>query len=242
MINGNGKIKELTRSVPRALIVCDRPDAEPVWRSALMLRHTQTFVISTYAHAIQNWAELTPDLVILDIRTPSPEVIDLIKDLRRYSMNPILLFCEKSKEEDILEAYAAGADDCIFKPVSPTLFLAKLQAWMRRAWTVSSTFLETLQAGRVRLVPAEHQLILEDGLEVRLTNLELHLLHLLISRPNKTIGNEELIQRIWRSQGDGDITTLKNVVYRLRKKIEGNPAYPRRLVNVAGAGYSFHTE
>jgi DNA-binding response OmpR family regulator len=77
-----------------------------------------------------------------------------------------------------------------------------------------------------------------DGTEVKLTNLEFHLLHLLMSRPGRVFNAEEIIQAIWGGYGHGDQVLLKNVVYRLRRKIEADPGRPALLQTWQG-GYSF---
>jgi DNA-binding response OmpR family regulator len=73
--------------------------------------------------------------------------------------------------------------------------------------------------------------------KVRLTNLELRLIYYLMSRPGRTISVEELNQRVWGYLGDGDTTMLKNVVYRLRRKIEADPSNPELIQTVVGVGY-----
>jgi DNA-binding response OmpR family regulator len=98
--------------------------------------------------------------------------------------------------------------------------------------------LSLVRAGKHHLDPARRCLIDPGGLEVRLTNLEFRLLHLLMSRPGFVFSLEEIIESIWGGYGSGDQVLLKNVVYRLRKKIEGDPGHPLFLQTGQG-GYSF---
>jgi DNA-binding response OmpR family regulator len=109
---------------------------------------------------------------------------------------------------------------------------------MRRSWTVPTDNLSLVKAGRHRLDPARRCLVAPDGVEIRLTNLELRLLHLLMSRPGFVFSLEEIIEAIWGGYGHGDQVLLKNVVYRLRKKIEEDPSRPLFLQTGQG-GYSF---
>jgi DNA-binding response OmpR family regulator len=142
-------------------------------------------------------------------------------------------------EIEILEAYAAGVDDVVVKPISPPIFMAKIMAWVRRSLTVPVNSLSMIDSGSHRLDPARRCLIQPDGQEVKLTNLEFHLLHLLMSRLGHVFSVEEIIEVIWGGYGNGDQSLLKNVVYRLRKKIEADPAHPNLLQTWPG-GYSFH--
>ncbi len=132
-----------------------------------------------------------------------------------------------------------GVDDVIVKPVSPPILMAKLMAWLRRSWVMPTDGLESVNVGRYRLVPVLRGLVDPSDAHIRLTNLEFRMLHLLMSRPGHVFPAEEIIQSIWGGYGNGDHVLLKNVVYRLRKKIEVDPTNPCILKTWPG-GYSFH--
>jgi DNA-binding response OmpR family regulator len=78
---------------------------------------------------------------------------------------------------------------------------------------------------------------LKNGGTARLTNLELRLLYYLMNRPDQIVTVEELNQRVWGYNAEADNTMLKNVVYRLRRKIEADPANPLIVQTVPGTGY-----
>jgi len=164
--------------------------------------------------------------------------MELYKRFRAVSVTPILLFLPTYHETEILQAYAEGVDDVVVKPISPPIFLAKIVAWMRRSWMVPTAELVQVKAGKHRLEPARRCLLNPDGMEVRLTNLEFRLLHLLMSRPGHVFSIEDIIQAIWGGYGSGDQVLLKNVVYRLRRKIEADPSHPVFLKTGPG-GYCF---
>jgi DNA-binding response OmpR family regulator len=107
--------------------------------------------------------------------------------------------------------------------------LAKIFAWMRRSWTVLVDNLSPVKAGKHRLDPARRCMINANGREIKLTNLEFRLLHQLMSRPGNVFSAENIIEAIWSGYGNGDQVLLKNVVYRLHKKIEEVPGRPRFL-------------
>ena len=112
-------------------------------------------------------------------------------------------------------------------------------AWLRRSWVMPTDGLESVKVGHYRLVPVLRGMVDPNGHNIRLTNLEFRLLHLLMSRPGYVFPAEEIIQSIWGGYGNGDHVLLKNVVYRLRKKIEEDPGDPLILKTRPG-GYSFH--
>src|SRR5678815_1089314 len=94
-------------------------------------------------------------------------------------------------------AYEAGVDDCMPKPVSPSLFQAKVKVWLRRFGSLSTENLNVVKVGTLQLFPAERMVMLKNGGVIQLTNLELRLLYYLMNRPGQIVTTEELNQRVW---------------------------------------------
>jgi len=178
-------------------------------------------------------------LLIIDAHTFELDGIDLCRQIRAEAVNPILLFSPRGDEAHILEAYQAGVDECVVKPVSPALFLAKARAWLRRSWTVPAGALDCLQAGALRLDPARREVVTAAGSAVKLSTLEFRLLHLLMLHRGQVLSTDVIIDRVWGYSGGGDGALLKNLVYRLRRKIEPDPRQPCFIQTVAGEGYTF---
>ncbi len=190
------------------------------------------------ARAIEQWAEDAPDVVVIDVDCPHAERLGLCKRLRDVSTGPLLLFLPTHHETEILEAYAAGVDDCLIKPVSPAIFLAKVLAWAQRSWTVPVEGIRPIQTETWKLDPHQRSLVRNDGAHVLLTNLEFRLLNLLMTKPGQVFSNEELIRVVWGNYGQGDEVLLKNAVYRLRKKLEATGCNGKPLQTWQG-GYTF---
>jgi DNA-binding response OmpR family regulator len=224
--------------VAKVFVVCDQRDTAPVWGYVLRQQGLSVILETSLEKAIDRWSTEMPDLVVLDLDAEHEARMELYQKFRAVSVAPILLFLPTYHETEILEAYAAGVDDVVIKPVSPAIFLAKILAWMRRSWTVPIDNLTLVKAGKHRLDPTQRCVIDPDGMEIRLTNLEFRLLHLLMGRPGYVFSAEEIIESIWGGYGNGDQILLKNVVYRLRKKIEEDPGRPLFLQTGQG-GYSF---
>ena len=224
--------------IPKVFVVCDQRDTAPVWGHILRQQGLIVILETSIEKVIDRWSAEMPDLVVLDLDVEHEERMELYQKFRAVSVAPILLFLPTYHETEILEAYMAGVDDVVVKPISPAIFLAKILAWMRRSWTVPIDNLSLVKAGKHRLDPSRRCMIDPDGVEIRLTNLEFRLLHLLMSRPGFVFSLEEIIESIWGGYGNGDHILLKNVVYRLRKKIEEDPGRPRFLQTGPG-GYSF---
>ena len=246
MINTEDSVRVLSSTlehpdevhIPKIFVVCDQKDTAPVWGYMLRQQGLSVILEPSIEKAIDHWSTEMPDLVVIDLNAGHEERMELYQKFRAVSVAPILLFLPTYHETEILEAYRAGVDDVVVKPVSPVIFLAKILAWMRRSWTVPLTNLSLLKAGKHRLDPERRCLFNPEGLEVRLTNLEFRLLHLLMSRPGFVFSVQEIIDSIWGGFENGDQVLLKNVVYRLRKKIEEDPGRPLYLQTGPG-GYSF---
>jgi DNA-binding response OmpR family regulator len=224
--------------IPKVFVVCDQKDTAPVWGYILRQQGLIVILETSTEKAIDHWSVEMPDLVVIDIDVAHQDPMELYKRFREVSVAPILLFLPTHHETQILEAYADGVDEVVVKPISPAIFLAKIMAWVRRSWTVPVEGLSLVKAGRHRLDPARRCLIDSNGLEIKLTNLEFRLLLLLMSRPAYVFSVDDIVQSIWGGYDSGDQVLLKNVVYRLRKKIEADPGHPL-LLQTGPGGYAF---
>lgn len=224
--------------IPKILVVSDLQTTSPLWAFNLTQQRWDITLEPHPAKAIERWAELLPDLIVCDINSESVS-LELITKLREEAVLPILLLTANHAETFILDAYEAGVDDCILKPIEPMLLEAKLKAWLRRSSNVPVEVLANVRVDDLQLIPSDRSLILDDQAPIHLTNLELRLLYYLMGRPGRTLTTEELCHHVWSHHSAGDPTTLKNLVYRLRRKIEADPAHPHYVHTVAGVGYRF---
>ena len=224
--------------IPKILLISNLQTTSPLWAFTTTQQRWNITLERDPANAVQRWAELLPDLIVCDIDSDVLS-IDVVTQLRDQAVLPILLLTSNQTHKFILDVYEAGVDECILKPIQPSLFEAKLRAWLRRSSNVPVDVLETIQIDDLQLVPSDRSVILDDRDPIRLTNLELRLLYYLMGRPGRTLTTKELCQRVWSHHSVGDPTTLKNLVYRVRRKIEADPANPQYLHTVAGVGYRF---
>jgi len=225
---------------PRILIVSrSHFPALPDWTSGLPKTRWKFFLERELTSTTQRLSEKTPDLLIIDIETADYSILKLIRNIRREAAIPILLFTSIDTEEFLIEAYDVGVDDCILKPINPRLLYAKLKAWMRHSWNMPVGLLEPLGVGEIKLIPTDRAIVFGMTEPIHLSNLEFRLLYYLLGRRNHIMTTEELCQLIWFDRDGGDATALKNVVYRLRKKIEIDPHAPKYLRTVTGIGYEF---
>jgi DNA-binding response OmpR family regulator len=150
-----------------------------------------------------------------------------------------MMLTVRGEEEDLVRALELGADDYLSKPFSPRTLLARVKALLRRAGMENSA---PLAAGRVQLDVEEHTVQIGAGSPVRLTKLELRLLQMLIANAGHTVSSDRLLMQVWGHKGSGDRQLLKQLVHRLRQKIEIDPALPQMLQTAPGAGYRLVVE
>jgi len=209
-----------------------------LWGFILREKGLHVILETSMERALDHWSLEIPDLIVVDAGLEKRDLLPLCRSFREVSTAPILLLLPAHHETVILDAYREGVDDVVVKPVSPMIFQAKILAWARRSWTVPIAGLELIAAGRHRLDPTRHCLIDPGGQDVKVTNLEFSLLYLLMCSPGRVFSTDELIHSVWGTYNNGDQILLKNVVYRLRKKIEDDPANPYILKTWPGV-YSF---
>ncbi len=176
----------------------------------------------------------TPDLAILDINLPDGNGFDVCAAIRERSRIPVMMLTARGEEEDLVRALDLGADDYLTKPFSPRTLLARVKALLRRAG------LETggaMSAGRLSLDLEAHALRVGDAAPVKLTKLETRLLQILVANAGHVVSTERLLTHVWGHRGSGDRQLLKQLVHRLRQKIEDDPSEPAYLRTESGAGY-----
>ena len=221
----------------RVFVICDQDATAPIWGYIIRQKGLVAILETSVQRAMERSVEEIPDLIVVDVNASHAQRLELCKRFRGLSASPILLFLPTNNETEILDAYQVGVDECVVKPISPAIFLAKIMAWARRSWAMPMI---PVRAGKLKLEPARRSAIEPNGEEVRLTNLEFRLLHLLISRPGYIFKNEEIMQTVWGMQGDPAV--LKNVVYRLRKKLDLDSEKSPYLIQTWPGGYSFQEE
>lgn len=188
--------------------------------------------------AVQLFEHESPDLVLLDINMPGMNGFQVCEAIRRRSQVPVMMLTVRGEEEDLVRALGLGADDYLNKPFSPRTLLARLKALLRRAGVESNA---PLAAGRIRLDLEEYTVSIGEGAPVRLTKLELRLLQMLLANAGHSVNSERLLVQVWGHRSGGDRQLLKQLVHRLRQKIEADPAAPT-LLRTAAAGYKLVVE
>ena len=185
--------------------------------------------------ALATYEAEAPDLVILDINMPGTSGFEVCTAIRARGEVPIMMLTARGEEQDLVKALDLGADDYLTKPFSPKTLMARVKALLRRATAERGN--APLSAGRVSLDLENYQVRIGGGEPVNLTKLELRLLQLLLAQAGRVVNSDRLLVQVWGHRGSGDRQLLKQLVHRLRHKIEANPAVPQLLQTAAPSGY-----
>lgn len=218
----------------KILVADDDRDLLELVAFSLMQSGFQALKAQDGRAALQMFTAESPDLLILDINMPGLSGFQVCEEVRRTSRVPVMMLTVRGEEEDLVRALELGADDYLNKPFSPRTLLARVKALLRRAGMEVST---PTSAGRLWLDMEEHTLRIGTRPAIRLTKLELRLLQYLLGNSGHTVSSDRLLTHVWGHRGAGDRELLKQLVHRVRQKIEREPANPEILQTVPGAGY-----
>lgn len=182
------------------------------------------------------------DLIILDLQLPGMDGFEICKTIRGKLDVPILIVSAKKEELDKIRGFGLGADDFVTKPFSPNELVARAKAHLAR----SERFMigkqpkesDSIQIRELNIQPSSHRVFVHDK-EVMLTAKEFEVLVFMATHPNRVFSKDQLFERLWGLESNGDIATVTVHISRIREKIEADPSNPQFIETVWGAGYRF---
>jgi DNA-binding response OmpR family regulator len=186
----------------------------------------------------------TVDLVVLDVRLPGEDGMQIARKLRDASAIPILMLTGRAEEADRVMGLELGADDYLTKPFSPRELLARIRALLRRA-RAQATVADAIAAVRAyrfggwELNIGLRKLKNPKGEAVELTNGEFRVLTAFLSAPQRVLTRDQLLELSRVHSGEVYDRAIDLQILRLRRKIEVDPAHPRFITTERGAGYVF---
>jgi len=196
------------------------------------------------------------DVVILDVMLPGKDGFAVIAEMRQAGQFvPTLMLTARGHAADVLQGFAAGADDYLAKPFELAILIARLRGLLRRKeWLQASAPEETPAPGIAPATPAESAGTFRfDGKSVDFERLELHVrdqtfpltlmeanvLRYLVRHEGQRVSRKSMLSEVWGLHEDTDTRAIDNFIVRLRRYIEEDPARPRHLLTVRGIGYRF---
>lgn len=215
-------------------------DRDQLEFDALVLRQAglQPITITNEGKFLSLCAEEAPDLIVIDA-SKEMDLLPLLSKVRSESGVPIMVISPEREEEYILQALDRGVDDYLVKPHTPRMLAARVRTLLRRTRPMPLSVLGPITIQGLTLDPEQRLVVTPNGATVHLTNLEFRLLFLLMSNPERVVPLETIVERVWGYGGESETALVKNLVSRLRHKVEPDPSNPRYIKTVPGIGYSF---
>jgi DNA-binding response OmpR family regulator len=179
------------------------------------------------------------DLILLDVMLPGMDGFEICNRIRAQDRDqPVIMLTAKSTDEDIIQGLSLGADDYVAKPFSVAQLILRIQAVLRRS-RIGAELDATLRLGEDIEVDCRNLQGRRGDEALAFTRREVELLQYLRLNPDRPVSRDELLAKVWGYARNSDIETRTVDIHiaKLRRKIEPDPARPRYLVTVRGAGY-----
>lgn len=207
----------------KILVVEDDRSVMNLITTTLKIHQYQYITASDGKQAISACSSANPDLILLDLGLPDIDGIEVIRSVRSWSSAVIIIISARNEDSDKIEALDAGADDYLTKPFSVDEMMARIRAAQRRMQYIQSTSQESplFNNGSLSIDYASN-VVLCNGSEVHLTNIEYRLLCLLARNVGKVLTHTYIIDRIWGRGVSTDIVSLRVYMTSLRKKLKNN--------------------
>ena len=175
-------------------------------------------------------------LVILDVMMPKMNGWDTCRQIRKNSNVPIIMLTAKSDEASELNGFDCGADEYISKPFSPKILTARVDALIRRSYSIDSS--EMIDVGGIVINKASHIVKINDE-EIELSFKEFELLTYFVDNKGIALSREKILNNVWNYDYFGDARTIDTHVKKLRKKLGDKGDY---IKTIWGMGYKFEVE
>lgn len=223
----------------KILIAEDDPEIAMLERDYLEIEGFEVSVVDNGQQAVTQALNGDFSLILLDLMLPGCNGYDVCRLIRDRIDVPILMVTARTESVDKIRGLGLGADDYIPKPFDPAELTARVKAHLSRYARLTGGGQgepEVISLGNVQILPQSWKVV-KDGRELKMPNREFALLKFLAEHPNTVFSKEKLFETIWGCEYMGDSATVTVHIGRIRDKVEDDPARPRLIETVWGAGY-----
>jgi two-component system KDP operon response regulator KdpE len=184
------------------------------------------------------FAEVLPDIVLLDVTMPGLDGWQVLSSLREASKVPVIMLTARGDEHEVLRGFASGADDYVTKPFSFAQLAARIKAVLDRA-AHGQTAAAGVLSGEDLEVDVERHRVLRRGMPVGLTATEFRILVTLMREPGRVLSPRQIVTAVWGSEYADETGYIRRYVWHLRRKLEEDAKRPRYILNERNVGYFF---
>ena len=219
------------------LIIDDEPQIRKLLEITL---ESNNFKVSEAVNAKEGLvfaASHPPDLILLDLGLPDESGHSVLKKLREWYDNPILILSVQSSEENIVKALDNGANDYLVKPFRTGELLARIRSALRKPSSLNENN-SVITCGDLT-VDLGGRIVKKENESLKLTATEYSLLALLVKNEGKVLTHRYLLKEVWGPSYQNESQYLRVFIAQLRKKIEKDPNRPAHIITESGVGYRF---
>lgn len=230
------------RPLARVLVVDDEPRIRAVVRAALRDEVAEVLEAGTASEGLTLASVERPDLIVLDLGLPDRDGLVVCRELRRWTVAPIVVLSARHAEDEKATLLDAGADDYVTKPFGERELRARVRAQLRRARMQPSADGDLPLVVGDLTIDIARRLVARAGATVHLTPTEWGLLVALVTNAGKTVTHRQLFRTVWGDVHGDAHQYLRVYIAHLRRKIERDPVQPRYIITEPGVGYRFEAD
>ena len=229
----------MTESGLRVLVVDDERAIRRFLRASLSAHGHTVFEASSGQEALSSVVNDRPDLIILDLRLPDLDGIEVTRQLREWTQTPIIILSVREDEASKVAALDVGADDYLTKPFGIAELMARIRVAMRHAHQPPEE--PVFEVGDLRVDWVRRQVTI-SGNAIVLTPTEYDLLRVLAQHAGKVLTHRQLLRQVWGTDYELETHLLQVNISNLRRKIEPDPSRPSYIITEVGVGYRLRAE
>jgi two-component system, OmpR family, KDP operon response regulator KdpE len=218
------------------LIIDDEIQIRKLLEITLSTNDYEVKLAETGFEGMKRAASMQPDLILLDLGLPDMDGQKVLKQLREWFSNPIMILSVKSEELEIVKALDNGANDYLIKPFRTQELLARVRSHLRNQIKESS---EPIISANNFSIDLFARIVKVNEEEVKLTQTEFNLLAVLAKNEGKVLTHSYLLKEVWGKSYSDQTQYLRVFIAQLRKKIEKDANHPEMILTESGIGYRF---
>ena len=225
---------------PTIIIIEDEKSICNFMETTLTAHEYKVLTASTGQEGLSLITSCFPDLILLDLGLPDMDGIEIIKQVREWSMMPIIVISARTHEQEKVLALDCGCDDYITKPFGTSELLARIRTALRHHQQLGGSMgkSEPVYTFEDLTIDFARRLVLLKDKEIHLTQIEYMLVSLLAKNGGRVLTYDYIINHIWGPYADNNNNQILRVnMAHIRRKLEANPAEPRYIFTEIGVGY-----
>lgn len=217
----------------RILVAEDEDKLREIVLKYLKKEGYEGFGAANGEEALNLWAEKQPDCIILDVMMPIMDGFEVLEEIRETDNVPVIMLTARREENDKIQGFEVGADDYVTKPFSPRELMVRIKALLKRSGVATAE--NKIKICGISLTPGDRFMTINSK-EISLTQKEYEVLLFFVNHQKMVLSREQILDRIWGFDFEGDMRVVDTTIKRLRKKMEEKGEC---IQTVRGVGYKF---